>query len=85
MRTHTLCNHLLATVLGLLPGPRAQAARRDVPAMSVWRPAVPEREWVMVSAPPPHSPSMTAEIRFDDGAAYERYMGIWSRLDGPMR
>lgn len=25
---------------------------------------------------------MTAEIRFDDGAAYERYMGRWSRLVG---
>ena len=22
------------------------------------------------------------EIRFDDGAAYERYMGVWSRLAG---
>lgn len=25
---------------------------------------------------------MNAEIRFDDGAAYERYMGVWSRLAG---
>ncbi len=25
---------------------------------------------------------MTNEIRFDDGAAYERYMGIWSQLAG---
>lgn len=25
---------------------------------------------------------MTAQIRFDDGAAYERYMGEWSRLTG---
>lgn len=25
---------------------------------------------------------MSAEIRFDDGAAYERYMGRWSRLVG---
>ena len=25
---------------------------------------------------------MTSEIRFDDGAAYERYMGAWSRLVG---
>jgi SAM-dependent methyltransferase len=25
---------------------------------------------------------MTNEIRFDDGAAYERYMGIWSQLVG---
>jgi SAM-dependent methyltransferase len=25
---------------------------------------------------------MPAEIRFDDGAAYERYMGVWSRLVG---
>ena len=24
----------------------------------------------------------TNEIRFDDGAAYERYMGIWSQLAG---
>lgn len=24
----------------------------------------------------------TSEIRFDDGAAYERYMGIWSQLAG---
>ena len=24
----------------------------------------------------------THEIRFDDGAAYERYMGVWSRLAG---
>ena len=24
----------------------------------------------------------TDEIRFDDGAAYERYMGQWSRLVG---
>lgn len=24
----------------------------------------------------------TAAIRFDDGAAYERYMGVWSRLAG---
>ena len=23
-----------------------------------------------------------AEIRFDDGAAYERMMGVWSRLAG---
>jgi hypothetical protein len=22
------------------------------------------------------------QIRFDDGAAYERYMGLWSRLAG---
>ncbi len=26
--------------------------------------------------------SMTDQIRFDDGAAYERYMGVWSRLAG---
>ncbi len=25
---------------------------------------------------------MNAQIRFDDGAAYERYMGVWSRLAG---
>lgn len=25
---------------------------------------------------------MTDQIRFDDGAAYERYMGEWSRLAG---
>ena len=25
---------------------------------------------------------MTTEIRFDDGAAYERYMGKWSQLAG---
>jgi SAM-dependent methyltransferase len=25
---------------------------------------------------------MTEQIRFDDGAAYERYMGMWSRLAG---
>lgn len=25
---------------------------------------------------------MTQPIRFDDGAAYERYMGVWSRLAG---
>jgi SAM-dependent methyltransferase len=25
---------------------------------------------------------MTGQIRFDDGAAYERYMGTWSRLAG---
>jgi ubiquinone/menaquinone biosynthesis C-methylase UbiE len=25
---------------------------------------------------------MTSEIRFDDGAAYDRYMGVWSRLAG---
>jgi len=25
---------------------------------------------------------MQPEIRFDDGAAYERYMGVWSRLAG---
>jgi ubiquinone/menaquinone biosynthesis C-methylase UbiE len=25
---------------------------------------------------------MNNEIRFDDGAAYERYMGVWSRLAG---
>jgi ubiquinone/menaquinone biosynthesis C-methylase UbiE len=25
---------------------------------------------------------MTAPIRFDDGAAYERYMGVWSQLVG---
>lgn len=25
---------------------------------------------------------MTEQIRFDDGAAYERYMGLWSRLAG---
>ncbi|MCB1588532.1 MAG: methyltransferase domain-containing protein [Xanthomonadales bacterium] len=25
---------------------------------------------------------MTVEIRFDDGAAYERYMGVWSRSVG---
>src|SRR5580693_6038272 len=25
---------------------------------------------------------MTDQIRFDDGAAYERYMGIWSQLAG---
>ena len=25
---------------------------------------------------------MSAQIRFDDGAAYERYMGVWSRLVG---
>ena len=25
---------------------------------------------------------MPAEIRFDDGAAYDRYMGVWSRLVG---
>jgi len=25
---------------------------------------------------------MTEPIRFDDGAAYERYMGVWSRLAG---
>ena len=24
----------------------------------------------------------TTQIRFDDGAAYERYMGTWSRLVG---
>jgi hypothetical protein len=23
-----------------------------------------------------------SEIRFDDGASYERYMGVWSRLVG---
>ena len=28
-------------------------------------------------------PSSSAPpIRFDDGAAYERYMGVWSRLAG---
>jgi hypothetical protein len=25
---------------------------------------------------------VTGQIRFDDGAAYERYMGVWSRLAG---
>ena len=25
---------------------------------------------------------MTGQIRFDDGAAYERYMGVWSQLAG---
>jgi len=25
---------------------------------------------------------MTDQIRFDDGAAYERYMGKWSQLAG---
>ena len=25
---------------------------------------------------------MTEPVRFDDGAAYERYMGVWSRLAG---
>ncbi len=25
---------------------------------------------------------MTNQIRFDDGAAYERYMGTWSQLVG---
>lgn len=25
---------------------------------------------------------MTDQIRFDDGAAYERYMGVWSRIAG---
>ncbi len=25
---------------------------------------------------------MTSQIRFDDGAAYERYMGVWSQLAG---
>ena len=25
---------------------------------------------------------MTSQIRFDDGAAYERYMGVWSQLTG---
>jgi hypothetical protein len=25
---------------------------------------------------------VTDQIRFDDGAAYERYMGEWSRLAG---
>jgi SAM-dependent methyltransferase len=25
---------------------------------------------------------MTLQIRFDDGAAYERYMGVWSQLTG---
>jgi SAM-dependent methyltransferase len=28
------------------------------------------------------SPIMAEQIRFDDGAAYERYMGTWSRLVG---
>ena len=27
---------------------------------------------------------MTTQIRFDDGAAYERYMGVWSRLAGDL-
>jgi ubiquinone/menaquinone biosynthesis C-methylase UbiE len=27
-------------------------------------------------------PRMQPEIRFDDGASYERYMGVWSRLAG---
>jgi SAM-dependent methyltransferase len=29
-----------------------------------------------------NAPIMTDQIRFDDGAAYERYMGTWSRLAG---
>ena len=28
------------------------------------------------------SPAVTDQIRFDDGAAYERYMGKWSQLAG---
>src|SRR5256714_8430129 len=28
------------------------------------------------------TPMPTTEIRFDDGAAYERYMGTWSQLAG---
>jgi SAM-dependent methyltransferase len=30
----------------------------------------------------PHTPTMTEQIRFNDGAGYDRYMGEWSRLAG---
>ena len=36
---------------------------------------------VMIKAP--RRPAMTEpQIRFEDGAAYERMMGVWSRLAG---
>ena len=30
----------------------------------------------------PHTPTMTEQIRFNDGAGYDHYMGEWSRLAG---
>jgi len=31
---------------------------------------------------PPAEPMTSGQIRFDDGAAYERYMGVWSQAAG---
>lgn len=33
-------------------------------------------------SPDTHATASASQIRFDDGAAYERYMGAWSRLAG---
>jgi ubiquinone/menaquinone biosynthesis C-methylase UbiE/predicted DNA-binding protein (MmcQ/YjbR family) len=50
---------------------RAQAPKRLLKALETAQP------WVAAGALP-----ATAQIRFDDGAAYEEFMGRWSRLAG---